>query len=209
MVSIGSEVPNDKVAQQELGKLCLYAALDGVSLLARDKISNSIIGIAFNKIQFPSDTAGEPSFFEKFRDEQCTSPSSKSLMNYMITMDSKIDLFDHFKIDTLFEIMFLAVLPQYRGRQIGFMLCECSVQLAEKLKNDESECELLHASIKTRRPKVVSALWTSNITKKIGSKLGFDVVLEESYDNFVFNGKPFSARIPKENQTSVLGAKRL
>lgn len=208
-VSIGCEVNKDKLAQQELAKLCIYAAEDGVSLIARDKTTNTVVGFAFNKIQFPSGVPGEPSSFERFRDEQCTSPSAKSLMNYMITMDSKIDLFEYFKIETLFEIMFLAVLPKYRGREIGYKLCESSVQLAEKLKSGGPECELLHASIKCKRPKLVSALWTSNYSKKIGTKLGFNVILEESYDNFVFDGKPYSARISKEQLTSVLAARLL
>lgn len=111
-------------------------------------------------------------------------------MNYMIAADSQVDIFQKFHVDTLMEIMFLAVIPEYWGNGIGFQLCKYSVQLAEQLNH-----------------KLVCSLFTGPPTIVIGKKLGFDVVVEESFNNFSFNGKTFAERNGNENLVYHLSAK--
>lgn len=44
-------LPKNKQARDELTKLCLDVAKEGVSVLAREVATNRIVGIMFNKIQ--------------------------------------------------------------------------------------------------------------------------------------------------------------
>lgn len=113
-------------------------------------------------------------------------------MNYMIIADSKVDLFEKFQVNSLFEIMFLAVLKEYGRQGIGYELCKYSIENAKKFNL-----------------KLVSALWTGKNTQVIGNKLGFNVVHEESFNNFSFNGQTFAERNGNPELVYHLAAKPL
>uniref|UniRef100_A0A336LI06 CSON010559 protein n=1 Tax=Culicoides sonorensis TaxID=179676 RepID=A0A336LI06_CULSO len=209
MVCIGTEVNKCPQAQEDLSILCLETAKDGVSLLARDKRSGEIVGFLFNKIQFPSENPNETSYFEYFRDNKCKSESSKALMSYMIEMDSKVDVFEKFDVDCLMELMFLGVIPEYGKRGIGTRLCEVAVKIAKGLKNNEYT-ELLSENIKDKRPQLVAVLWTSRFSQRVGGKLQFKTLHEESHSNFSFNGKSFAERIGElKHPSSTLAVKMI
>lgn len=113
-------------------------------------------------------------------------------MNYMIEADSRVDVFEIFNINSLMEIMFIAVLPEYGRQGIGYDLCKYSIDIAKNLNI-----------------KLITALWTGRNTQVIGRKLGFDVVYEESFNKFSFNGKTFAERVQDENLTYHVGAKKI
>lgn len=206
-VCIGSEVNLDPQAQLDLEQLCLDVGRSGTSLIARHVHSNSIVGVSFNVLQTPS-APGDLNYFESFRDDHCISQSSKSLMQYMITMDSKVDLFKKFNIDCLFEIMFLATLPEFEGKGIGSALVSRSIELAKLLKIGQS-IENLPDDSKHKRPQMVSALFTSKISQKVGSKNHFKQINEVPHSEFVFRGKTYSDRIGPEHPTSILVVKEI
>lgn len=87
----------------------------------------------------------------------------------MIKADSKLDLFKRFKTDELLEIMFLATFKEYGGKGVGFNLCKYSIDLAKHLKSSKDQ----------PHPLIVTALWTSKSTQRIGKKLGFNVMFQE------------------------------
>ncbi|XP_063695620.1 uncharacterized protein LOC134827024 [Culicoides brevitarsis] len=205
MVCCGTEVNKCEQAKEDLSLLCLYTAKDGISLLARDKNTGEIVGILFNKIQFPSD---EPSYFEHFRDNVCVSKSSKALMSYMIEMDSKVDVFEKYGIDCLVELMFIGVIPQYEKRGIATKLAEVAIDIAKGLKNGKY-LDLLPENLKNKRPQLVAALWTSKFSQKVGQNLDFTVLHEEPYTNFVFDGKTFASRIGEMHPFSTLAVKNI
>lgn len=113
-------------------------------------------------------------------------------MNYMIEADSRVDMFEKFKVDSLMEIMFLAVLREYGRNGIGLELCKHSIELAQKLNL-----------------KLVSSLFTGRNTQVIGKKLGFEVVFEESFNNFSYKGKTFAERNGDKDLVYHLVAKTL
>ncbi|XP_055608261.1 uncharacterized protein LOC129755669 [Uranotaenia lowii] len=205
MVCIGAEVNLDLQAQKDLEQLCLDVGRSGVSLIARHVSSGEIVGVSFNVLQTPS-APGDLNYFETFRDEHCISESSKCLMNYMITMDSKVNLFEKFNIDCLLEIMFLATLPEYEGKGIASKLVNCSVDFAKLLKAGQAT-EYLPEDERHKRPMLVSALFTSRISQRVGAKTGFTQINEVPYDEFVFRGKSFTERIGPAHPTSILVAK--
>lgn len=136
----------------------------------------------------------DTSFFEEFRDSSCHSPNSKCLMDYMINMDQRINVFDEFHIDCVIEIMFLATIPEFERRGIGHDLTKYSISLAKELWKGAGN-EQIKETLKNKIPKAVVALWTSSFSAKIGTKIGFEVINAVPYNEFSFNGKTFDERI--------------
>lgn len=128
-------------------------------------------------------------------------------MNYMIVADSRVDIFEHFNVDSLLEIMFLAVLEDYGRKGIGYNLCKYSVELAQDLSEGKDVEKYLNKD--EPRPQLVSSLWTGRNTQIIGARLGFDVIYQEPFTEFSFNGKSFAERNGDLNLTYQLAAKRV
>ncbi|CAG9806245.1 unnamed protein product [Chironomus riparius] len=191
-VSVGSEIDQNVEAQRDLEGLCDDALKKSdVSIIARDVELDKIVGVAINVKQTKQVGSDEKSYFERISDE-CKTKSAKSLMNFMIAADAKVDLFEKFNVDSLFEIMFLAVLKEYGRQGIGYELCKYSIDNA---KNNDL--------------KLISSLFTGRNTHAIGRKLGFEVVFEESFNNYSFNGKTFAERCCDPELTYHLAAKSL
>ncbi|XP_052867504.1 uncharacterized protein LOC128273551 [Anopheles cruzii] len=206
IVCIGAEVDRTPQAQKDLEQLCLDVADGGVSLIARHKPTDTIVGVSFNVLQTPS-APDDCNYFEQFRDTKCTTDSSRSLMQYMITMDAKINLFKLFNVKCLLEIMFLATLPAYGGHGIATRLVEQSVSLALRLRSGTEVAT--SADTGDKRPQLVSALFTSRISQRVGEKNGFAVVNQVPHSEFVFRGKTFTERAGPEHPFSTLVVKHL
>ncbi|XP_012540981.3 uncharacterized protein LOC105839313 isoform X1 [Monomorium pharaonis] len=210
---IGVELTSESGASEELEKLCLYAAKDGVSVVAVVVDTNEVIGVAFNKIQVASNSS-EKSFFEHFS-ENCRCKSSKALVDLMIDMDSRINLFQHYNVNCILEIMFLATLPPYGKQGVGEMLVASSLELGNVLKRGGNVRIpiTIHGSNEVTNangvPALASAIMTSNYSYRIAMKLSFSQLLEVPFDEYEFNGKKLSERIGQEHRRCVLVAKRL
>ncbi|CRK97152.1 CLUMA_CG010549, isoform A [Clunio marinus] len=192
-VSRSCQVDESVEGQKELELLCTEVLeKSSVSIIARDKNLNKIVGVAINVLQQKLLNSEGPTFFETFRDK-CRNESSINLMNFMIAADSKVDVFEHFGVDSLVEIMFLAVLEDYGKLGIGFNLVKYSVELAKQLKQGKDVDKYLKSD--QSQPKVVAALWSARQSQSIGAKLGFEVINEEPFSNYSFKGKSFAERV--------------
>lgn len=163
-------------ASKELEELCVDAAKDGVSV------------VAFLVFQLLKNSSEKSSF--EIRRDNCKCKSSKALIDFMINIDSRIDLFKHYDTDCIFEIMFLATLPSHQKCRIGELLVASSIKIAEELIKGN--------------PKVISAITTSNYSQKIMTKYGFENLFSISYDEFHFNKKVFSEKIGDEHRNCIL-----
>uniref|UniRef100_A0A182VYW2 N-acetyltransferase domain-containing protein n=1 Tax=Anopheles minimus TaxID=112268 RepID=A0A182VYW2_9DIPT len=209
MVCIGAEVDLTPQAQKDLEQLCLDVANGGVSMIARHIPSDTIIGVSFNVLQTPSGPE-DSNYFEQFRDTKCKTDSSRALMNYMITMDAKVNLFERFNVNCLLEIMFLATLPNYEGQGAGTRLVAESVRLAEELKSGKAvPTTPRKGSGEFDKPQLVSALFTSRISQRVGEKVGFTVINQVPHSEFVYKGKTFTDRIGPEHPFSTLVVKHI
>ncbi|XP_044017760.1 uncharacterized protein LOC122858719 isoform X1 [Aphidius gifuensis] len=212
-IARGSEVALDNDAVEELNKLAIDAARDGVSVVAIDISSGQVVGVAFNKIQVQS-KPNEKSAFEIFS-ENCKYKSSKALVDFMSEVDSKIDLFKHYNANCLLEIMFLGVLRSHRRRRIAELLVSASIEIGKQLKNGQSVKTPVvinnDSSISNFNsiPNIVSAIMTSNYSQKIAEKLGFDSLVEVKYIDYIYHDKTYQERIGDTHHTSRLFAKRL
>lgn len=147
---------------------------------------------------------GEPTFFDNFKNDHCKSRNSKALMDLMIMVDSKVDLFELHKTDCSFEIMFLGTLPEFGQRSIGKVLCEYSIAIAAELKNGNS-FDLLSSELREGRkiPDIVTAIFTSRYSQKLGELLGFSTHYEMYYNEMEFDGKTFAERISSPASISL------
>lgn len=129
----------------------------------------------------------------------------------MIDVDMKFDLFGHYDTDCFFEIMFLAVLPEFERLSIGRKLCEYSIQLATDICNKEPYAlQLLPFHLTGRRPRVVTSNMSSRHSQRIGELLGFETHFVFPYTDISFNGKTYAERINNSlHPTTTLVAKRL
>ncbi|XP_076756566.1 arylalkylamine N-acetyltransferase 1 isoform X2 [Xylocopa sonorina] len=209
----GVDLLSEPGASEELEQLCLDAAKDGISVVAVDVDTGEVIGVAFNKMQVLKSPA-EKSAFE-ICSENCKYKSSKALVDFMIDIDARIDMFKHYNTDCIFEIMFLATMPSNQKRRIGELLVSTSIEVAKELKKGNSVKTPVtingDSTIKNLEsvPSLVSAIMTSNYSQKIAAKCGFEKLFTISYKDFSFNGKTFSERIGDEHPNSCLVTKRL
>ncbi|RLU16596.1 hypothetical protein DMN91_010664 [Ooceraea biroi] len=212
-VCMGVDLMSESGASEELIKLSLNAAKDGVSVVAIDVTTNEVVGVLFNKIQVPANST-EKSYFEQFS-ENCRYKSSKGLVDYMINIDSRINLFEHYNVDCILELMFLATLPEYGKRRIGELLISSSLELGRELKHGKNVRTPVTVYGKKELtnnntiPTMVSGIMTSIYSQRIATKLHFERLLEVSYDDYEFGGKKFSERIDPKHSYSVLVTKRL
>ncbi|KYM81359.1 hypothetical protein ALC53_08127, partial [Atta colombica] len=156
--------------------------------------------LVFGVIYGMSSNSSEKSFFECFS-ENCRYKSSKALVDFMINVDSRINLFKHYYVNCILEIMFLATLPNYGKRRIGEMLVTSSLELGKELKRGKNVRIpiTIQGSNKVMNadavPTLASAIMTSNYSYQIAMKLHFDQLLEVPYDEYEYNGKKYSERI--------------
>lgn len=207
--AVGSEVNKNPVAAEELMELCADAALDGASLVAVDVNTKEVAAAVFNKIQVKTSNATGKTFFEIFAEERCTQGSSRSLIQFMANVDERCNLFEKYKVDCSFEIMFIATLREHRRQKLATHLIKKSIEIARKIKDGTitpmkvedlgpKYSHLNNPKPLDTYPKICQAIWTGKGTQAIGKLLNFKVHLTVPFSEFVFNGKTYSERIGDE-----------
>ncbi|XP_046742178.1 arylalkylamine N-acetyltransferase-like 2 isoform X2 [Diprion similis] len=213
-VSQGVDLLSEPGAAEELEELCRISAKDGVSVVAVEVSTGRVVGVGFNKIQTLA-VPGVKGFFEIFA-ENCKYNSSRALTDFMINVDSRLNLFEHYNVDTLLEVMFLGTASSHRRRRIGQLVVAASVEIGKELKAGKGvktpvEVDGVESiANKDAVPQLCSLICSSPYSLKICKNLGFDTLVTVSFDDFEFKGKKYSERIrDPENTSSYLVAKRL
>ncbi|KAF5294160.1 hypothetical protein FQR65_LT10871 [Abscondita terminalis] len=201
---IAVKLQRDPDAAKELEALCVRAASDGISLIAIDKKTKQVAGVCFNKLQVKS--SEDAMFFESFI-SKCKCPSSKALIQFMIDADSVVDLFDLCQVDCLLEVMFLAVLPEHRGRGIAPILFEMSMNIGKDLMYGKNvKVPITNKTLPLEPiPKAACSILTSISSQTLIKKLNLVVAANISFEKFTFEGKSFADRIgPSTPSTQVV-----
>ncbi|KAJ3657148.1 hypothetical protein Zmor_016173 [Zophobas morio] len=198
-------VSKDPEAIGELRDLTNAAAKDGISVIAIDKNTNKVVGTAFNKIQVKNDPV-----FENFA-RSWKNPRSKAFVEIMATVDSLCNLFDYCQTDCLLELMFLTTATDYRGKGIAKKLSEITLEIGTSLAKGVNVRKSLDGTELPLgpRPKVISAMFATIATQKIGRHLGFEMVAEKFYNEMEFQGTKFSDVITNGSTKITLEYKRL
>ncbi|XP_063914511.1 uncharacterized protein LOC135130957 [Zophobas morio] len=198
-------ISEDPEAVRELRDLTNAAAKDGISVIAIDKKTNKVVGTAFNKIQVKNDPV-----FENFA-KSWKSPRSKALVELMSEIDSLCNLFDYCQTDCLLELMFLGTTTEYRGKGIAKKLSEITFEIGTNLAKGVNARKSLDGTELPLgpRPKIISAIFATIATQKIGRRLGFEVVAEKFYNEMDFQGTKFSDVITNGSTKLTLEYKKL
>lgn len=158
------KVSENPKAVEEIERLVRNACEGGVSIIARCVATKKIAGVAINKIQHEP-TSSEKGYFEKLT-ESFTQPESRGVMNFMIDVDGKANLFTKYQTPALFEVMFLATHVINRREKIATDLFKLSIKVA-----------------KQARAGAVTVLCTSPYTYQISLNLGFEEHYREFWKN--------------------------
>ncbi|XP_055388889.1 arylalkylamine N-acetyltransferase 1 [Condylostylus longicornis] len=98
----------------------------------------------------------------------------KKIFNLLNYINSKVNFFDIFNIDKLFDIRILSVDSKYRGRGIAKNLIEHSIKIAKEFNFE-----------------IIKADATGMFSQKLLRSHGFDIMTELYYDKYVDEfGKP-------------------
>lgn len=129
----------------------------------------------------------------------------------MITADAAIDIFELSNSTCLLELMFVATLPEYRGKKIASTLFELSFELVKSLKSGDNVKKSLDGLVLPLEPvpTTVSAICTSLYTQKISKHLDFTVGDTNSYENFEYKGCTFASKIGPETPNYTVVYKRI
>ncbi|KAL3280985.1 hypothetical protein HHI36_004210 [Cryptolaemus montrouzieri] len=196
-VCIALGIPKDPIAKQDLKDLCLEAAEDGISFIALDKTEHAegrVVGFVINKLQV---NEPGPSFFEKHA-ARCRSRNAKELIQIMIDIDDKCQLFENSQVDCIGEIMFMGILPEYTNNKLGTYLgiasveCLLFLKLGVNLKLDLDGNPMPIQPV----PRGVCCIYSSKYIKNIWKNVPDDnisfIAIEIPYKAFHRNGKLFS-----------------
>lgn len=202
-VSIACELPNNPEAAAELEDMIIHAAEDGVSIIAVEAATGEVAAAAINIFELAPQLQ-ESDYFIDYQ-AKCKTPNAKYLLQFMIDMGNELDIFKHYQVDVLLEIMFMATLKEHRGHGLAKALFQCSIELAKQLKDGNDVRTMLSGVPKPLPlPKLVTALCSSFITQKIAQQLGFENLKMVDFHKWTFNGRSFADVIgPETPATSI------
>jgi GNAT superfamily N-acetyltransferase len=130
-------------------------------------------------------------------------------------VEGKVDIFTHYGVNCFLELMFLATLTEFYGRGIGRRLVQITEEVANALARGEDVIAPLQEDTnpwKSRslpRTQALLAIFTSNISQKIGTSLGWEQIAITKHDELFFEDEPYSLRIGPDHPTSALMGKKI
>ncbi|GAB0097860.1 uncharacterized protein DMENIID0001_135380 [Sergentomyia squamirostris] len=198
--------PENENALREYEQMVFVLLKAGISLVARHRTSNKIIGYCINMIHSRQEP-GKPNFYEAFRNK-AHFPLIRQLLNFRIDKDKQIDLFNMYGIDHYFEMVYTATLPEFRMHKIATDLMVCAIQLAKELAAGKYP-SIIDPSLIGKRPRIVFGSGSSKYAIKIVDKLGFTPVKIFPLNQLKANGVLVSQKIPSEHTKSTLQVLKL
>ncbi|CAG9768027.1 unnamed protein product [Ceutorhynchus assimilis] len=200
-----SKIPE---AIAECNEVVIDTAKHGVSVVAIDKESGKVIGALMNKIQDKNTSSKQ--LYEEFI-KKAKHPESKEIFNYLITMEDGADPFTPYNADCMMELVFLCVSPDYAQKGIGYMLCKVSLDLANLLSKGENvKTPLDNTPLPLEpKPQIVTVLWTTFKSQRIGRKLNFNHLKTVSYEDLYYNGKSYASNLGNETKFCIFECKKL
>lgn len=105
--------------------------------------------------------------------------------------------------------MFLATHVDYYQNSIGKGLVAATVDIARAINKGEdvgvpiSKDKYPWKNKKLPQVQAVIALFTSPVPQRIGKSLGWDEIFVAKYDELYYEGKPYSSRLDKNNNTTI------
>ncbi|GAB0095775.1 uncharacterized protein DMENIID0001_111960 [Sergentomyia squamirostris] len=188
-------------ARREYEQMVLSILKAGLSLVARHRASNKIIGYCISMIH-SRPKLGQLYFYEEFRNK-AQFPVIRQLLDFRINKDKQIDLFNLYDTDHYFELVYVAVLSDFRKRNISHDMMLSSVQLARELAAGRHP-DTIDPSMIGKIPKIVFASSNSRYSARILEKLRFTVIKIFPFNQLKANGIFVSEKVPSQHTQSSL-----
>ncbi|CAG9823559.1 unnamed protein product [Phaedon cochleariae] len=175
-------------SMKKIEEFVIITAKQGASIVAIEKKSKRVIGSIFNLIRvYGSDEdAAINESFSSF-------DASKLLCDILLYAEEQCNLFERCNVDCLLEMNLLGILPEFRRRGIGEKMIEVSTELATKLYKGINVKVPLDGTEELSlepRPKLISAIFSSPYTMKIGRSLNYEIAATVDMQKFLVNDKP-------------------
>ncbi|KAH0552181.1 uncharacterized protein LOC123271047 [Cotesia glomerata] len=211
-LSKGCSVSYDPGAAEELEPLCAGVAADGLSVVAIDVNTREVVGVILNKVLTPL-PKNQKSNLEVFG-KNSKHKASKCFANVNINIESRVDLFDLYKVNCILEMTFLTVKKTHQRKGIAELLMSLTLKLVNELRRGiakKTSVDFNRTSVNNANaiPSLVSGTFTSTYSQKISDKLGFDNIMEVSYDDVIFNGQKLSTKLDNIQKSARIAAKRV
>lgn len=140
-----------------------------------------------------------------------TQDSCLAALSFAVKLQSFCNLYDLCDVDCIAEIHYVGVLPIYTRKGIAKRLCEISVELIKQLAHGNN----VRLPIDNEQlplptvPKIVSSIFTSVATQKIGRHLNFQIAAEMRMEDAKFGDRSFAEIIGLEPPTIKIEYKNL
>ncbi|XP_053376924.1 arylalkylamine N-acetyltransferase 1-like [Mercenaria mercenaria] len=153
----------------------------GMTLVLTSKIRGEIISIRAIDIVRKTD---------KVKTTNVADERLRNLLEYLNYCDDNANFFEHYGTDAAVHFSGLAVSESYRRRGIATLLLKCAVELIETLG-----LESVH----------IKGEASSDYSKKIYEKFGFEMLFEQMYEDYRVNGKQVISNIGVHKTNKIYG----
>ncbi|XP_052817468.1 arylalkylamine N-acetyltransferase 1-like isoform X2 [Mya arenaria] len=160
----------------------LKALKTGISLMVVNPEDNDIIGFRINEYSLRKENMPD---LNKLDDE-----SLKIKDAFLLYAIGKANIYDHYSTDEAVHFLGLGVTRKYRKQGFGTLLMESGIKLAKNLGIS---------------PCYITGECSSNFSKRIYERLGFDVLSETAYEDFEIEGKKVIQNTGEHKSIKIYG----
>ncbi|XP_052817471.1 uncharacterized protein LOC128243629 isoform X2 [Mya arenaria] len=154
----------------------------GISLMVVNPEDNDIIGFRISEYSLRK---------EKMPDLSTLEDDSLKIMGaFLLHASGKANIYDHYNTDEAVHFLGLGVTRKYRKRGFGTLLMESGIKLAKNLGIS---------------PCYITGEGSSNFSKRIYERLGFDVLSETVYEDFEIEGKKVIQNTGEHKSMKIYG----
>ncbi|XP_043796788.1 uncharacterized protein LOC122717105 [Apis laboriosa] len=203
-LAIGLGMFEEDGAPEEMNLLFKEVIKDGMTLIAVDKKTDEVAAVAFNKLH-AKPRKDEKNELDTFIEENLKHQTCRKLIKFLDDIDN-VDIFERYNTNGAMEVFYLGTNPRYQGRGIGRQMMQRCIEFGRGLLNGTRRRTSIDGIIleQSVTPKIIFGVFASNYSQRIADKLGFDVLQEVRYDDYVSNGRKMSERIGSVHKTARL-----
>uniref|UniRef100_A0A6P7F6B0 Uncharacterized protein LOC114326986 n=1 Tax=Diabrotica virgifera virgifera TaxID=50390 RepID=A0A6P7F6B0_DIAVI len=168
---LAAGVANSEDAMCEVDNFMTNMAKHGVSIVAVERKTNTVCGVAVNEIREINTHPVVTHCVDKARHT-----ATKSFLKYVEEADDLLSIFENCKVDCYIELFCLSILPEYRRRGIALTLAKATEELTRQLSHGKPVKQSLDDSDLPLEPipKMIAVIFTTHGSKRLGEKVGWE-----------------------------------
>lgn len=182
--AIVSGIADDEEARTEMAQITLQLLDDGLTIIALDEPSDTILGFHMHKFVVKP-KPNEPTFYETVL-KTVKSPLIKNGFEFSVHATGDADIFKYFNCEAYIDAILMAIPKEHANKSIGLQIAQADYrEIIESFRHGR-EIETLNPVYKGIKPGAYCAIYTSDFSVKIGEKAYGNLVClaEKSFDSF-------------------------